>query len=117
MQLNWVKCVGNVWCALNNLDLGTVSGEGVYVIWVTRHDRTSRCVYVGQGSIRDRLEFHRTNREVQRFGGVHGTLYVTWAAVPPPHQGGVEKHVADRFQPLVGERHPGVLPIAVNLPM
>ena len=116
MQLSWRKCVGDVWCPLNDLDLGTVSGEGVYVIWVTLHDGTLRYVYVGQGSIRDRLEFHRTNREVQQFG-VHGTLYVTWAAVSPPYQSGVEKHVADRFQPLVGERHPGVLPIAVNLPM
>ena len=115
MQLSWVKCVGNVWCALNNLDLGTVSGEGVYVIWVARHDGTSP-VYVGQGSIRDRLEFHRTNREVQQFG-VHGTLYVTWAAVSPLYQDGVEKHLADQLRPLVGERHPDVLPIAVNLPM
>ena len=116
MQLNWIKCVGNVWCPLNDLDLGTVSGEGVYVIWVTRYDRTSRCVYVGQGSIRDRLEFHRTNWEVQQFD-VHGTLYVTWAAVSPLYQDGVEKYLADQLQPSAGERHPDVLPIAVNLPM
>ena len=114
LKLSWEKCRGDVWCRLSRLDLSTVSGDGVYVIWC---DDIDMCIYVGQGSIRDRLKFHQTNEDVQFYAkDLDGTLYVTWAKVPSQKRDGVESFLADELEPLEGERHPDVHPIEVNLP-
>ena len=46
----------------------------------------------------------------------YGGLWVTWAAVLPADLNGVERYLADQFKPLIGDRHPDVKPIPVNLP-
>lgn len=92
-------------------DIDTAAGFGVYVIW---HDgNPGRIVYVGQGDIKDRLTFHRTNPKVQKYAA-NGTLRVTWAVISALQVGGVERYLADTLNPLVGEAHPDVTPIAVN---
>ncbi len=45
----------------------------------------------------------------------HG-LYVTWAVVEPAKRDGVERYLADKYAPLVGERRPAATPIPVNSP-
>ena len=103
MELNWFECDIDG-------DLTEVSERGVYVIWCD-----DLCIYVGQGSIRDRLEYHRTNDDVQAYGDF-GRLYVTWAKVSSHKRDGVEKYLADELDPQEGELHPDVDPIKVNLP-
>ena len=116
MKLFWAKRRGDDWYRLNSLILSNVSDKGVYVICYDDDiDGEYVCVYVGQGSIRKRLEFHQTNPDVQ-FYADFGTLYVTWAKVPPQKRDGVESFLADELEPLEGERHPDVHPIKVNLP-
>ena len=115
LKLSWERCRGDVWCRLNRLDLSTVSDDGVYVICC---DDIDMCIYVGQGSIRDRLKFHQTNEDVQFYAkDLDGTLYVTWAKVPSQKRDGVEKYLACKLRPLEGKQHPDVRPIKVNLPM
>ena len=117
LKLSWKKCGGDVWCRLNHLDLSTVSGNGVYVIWYVDDDMDQVYVYVGQGILRERLESHRTNDDVQCYKNL-GTLYVTCAKVTSQKERyGVEKYLANELLPLEGERHPDVIPIEVNLPM
>ena len=116
LKLSWAKCCGDVWCRLNHLDLSTVSGDGVYVIWYVDDELDDVYIYVGQGILGGRLEFHRTNDDVQ-FYKDFGTLYVTWAKVPSQKRDGVEKYLADELLPLEGKQHPDVRPIEVNLPM
>ena len=115
MELNWMKCVGDVWCKLNavNLDHRHFDGlEGVYVIW---HGGTAASVvYVGQGMIRDRLREHRRDESIQEFKEFD--LYVTWARVDQTKRDGVERYLADFWKPLVGDRHPDAKPLAVNSP-
>ena len=45
-----------------------------------------------------------------------GTLRVTWASVPAAQRDGVERYLADKWGPLVGDAHPDVEAIAVNSP-
>jgi hypothetical protein len=45
-----------------------------------------------------------------------GTMYVTWAAVPANQRDGVERYLADMYQPVEGDRFPDVVPLVVNLP-
>ena len=131
MELDWIKRPSNAWYQLKNLNLEKVpDDEGVYVIWYEDNEDiegilskelidnfgVKKCVYVGQGVIRDRLGYHRRNDEVQIYE-IFGTLHVTWASVPAAYQDGVEKYLADKLDPSVGERRPDVLPIAVNLPI
>lgn len=115
MTLEWNRCDGNAWCPLNTVNLSHAhfNGiEGVYIIW--HGGEPSRTVRVGQGIIRDRLGAHRNDPKVQQYA--HLTLYVTWAAVPVRERDGVEAYLAEKLQPLVGERFPQRTPIPVNLP-
>ena len=116
LKLSWAKCSGDVWCRLNRLDLSKVSGDGVYVIWYVDGELNDVYVYVGQGTLKERLEFHQTNDDVQFYKNF-GTLYVTCAQLRSQKKRyGVEKYLADRLLPLEGKRHPNVDPIKVNLP-
>ena len=89
MQLNWIKCEGDVWCKLNTVNLNHEhfkNRRGVYIIW---HGGTEPAVvHVGQGNIRDRLAAHRNNPDIQQYK--HLDLYVTWATVSEEFLLGVE---------------------------
>ena len=115
MTVHWNKCEGNVWCKLNTVDLSSSHFNrmtGVYVIW--HGGNNLRTVRVGQGSIKDRIEAHRTDPEVQAYN--HLGLYVTWASIPENCLDGVEVFLAQHLGPLVGQNFPNVPPIPVNLP-
>ena len=115
MKLNWTRCQGDVWCKLNNVNLGGeyFNGKsGIYIIWHGGPD--PRVVYIGQGDIRDRLEKHRSNPKIQNYASLD--LYVTWATVSKQDRDGVEAYLADYWHPKVGEHHPDVRPINVNFP-
>jgi hypothetical protein len=115
MQLNWIKCQGDVWCKLNSVNLSHEhfnNRYGVYIIW---HGGTkSAVVYVGQGNIKERLAEHRINSEIQSFESVG--LYVTWASVPKEYRNGIELYLASKWKPIVGGNYPEVTPIEVNSP-
>jgi hypothetical protein len=115
LTVNWIKCGDDShWCSLEKLDLSTVSANGVYIIW---HDGDpGRVVYVGQGApVSDRLSTHRNDKRILEYAK-KGTLRVTWASVPAAQRDGVERYLADKWSPLVGDAHPDVAPIAVNSP-
>ena len=115
MILNWIKCQGDVWAPLNTVSLSHShfdSMDGVYIIW--HGGNNSKTVRVGQGNIRNRLEAHRIDPKVQAY--THFGLYVTWASVPEDSYNGVEAYLAQKLNPVVGERFPDVTPIPVNLP-
>ena len=115
MKLSWIKCQGNVWCKLQSVNLSHRHFDnlsGVYLIW--HGGPNPRVVYVGRGSIRERLQSHRANPEILRFSE-HG-LYVTWARVEPDKQANVEAYLASTWAPRVGHRHPEVSHVPVNSP-
>ena len=115
MQANWVKCGnGGNWCPLETLNLESVGDVGgVYIIW--HEGNPARVVRVGQGKITDRLYAHRHDIEMLAYSQ-KGTLRVTWAAVPFAQRDGVERYLAERWSPLVGDAFPDAHPIAVNYP-
>ena len=113
-QLYWNKCQGDAWCSLLNVNLDHPHFDnmvGVYVIW--HAGAAPATVYVGSGTIRDRLRAHRGDPRILRYRDQG--LFVTWAAVSPPE--GAEKYLSDRLRPLVGERFPAAVhPTEVNTP-
>ncbi len=112
--LTWVKCKHDVWCSFEGVNLTNVVTEGVYIIW--HAGNPGRVVRVGQGDIAERLQAYRTDDEILAYKQ-RGKLCVTWASVPVYQQDGVERHLADTWNPLVGARYPDALPIAVNSPL
>jgi hypothetical protein len=117
LQVAWIKCgeTGNSWWSLSTVDLSNShfnNLEGVYVIW--HGGDKPRYVKVGQGIIKNRLAAHRTDPEIQTYANLG--LYVTWAQVSTDDRDGVEAYLATRLNPLVGDRFPGSVQIAVNLP-
>lgn len=117
MQVKWVKCSNDSehWCSLEALDLDSVGeAAGVYVIW--HEGNPGRVVRIGQGDpIKKRLSAHRNDTDITVYG-LRGTLKVTWAAVSSAHRDGVERYLAEKWKPLVGDAFPDVEPIAVNSP-
>ncbi len=116
ISLKWVKLQNGNWANLETVNLTNVMTFGVYIIW----NSDKKVVRVGQGNVSDRLSSHRNDNEILSqkggtlFGG--GTLYVTWASVSSPLVDGVERYLYDHYSPIVGERAPAALPIAVNAP-
>lgn len=111
MNVNWIKCNNNNWCKLSSVNLDNVVAVGVYVIW--KPGNPSKAIRVGQGNIKDRLSEHRDNAAITKYGN---DLLVTWATVNQAYLDGIERYLAERYAPLVGDRFPDVQPIAVNLP-
>lgn len=114
IQVRWTKC-GNSssWCPLETVNLSQVTTEGVYIIWYVGKNN-NRVIRVGQGNIRERLSAHRNDKEILEYKS-KGKLLTTWAAVPASQKNGIEKYLANYYNPLLGI-YPNATPIAVNLP-
>lgn len=115
MNLNWIKCEGNHWCSLLNLNLDHphfTNLEGVYIIW--HSGQQPAVVYVGQGNIAQRISHHRENPEILKFS--HYGLFVTWAQVSVRDQSGVESYLCQQLNPKVVAVYPAVQEIPVNIP-
>lgn len=114
LHLNWSTCgQDSHWCSFETVNMETCTASGVYIIWHTGNP--SRVVYVGQGKVADRIAAHRNNREITTYKS-KGDLRVTWASVPAAQRDGVERYLADKWSPLVGDAHPDCQAIAVNSP-
>ena len=115
MHLNWIKCDGDQWCNLINLNLTHshfTNLEGVYIIW--HGGQQPATVYVGKGNIADRLADHRQKAEFLQYS--HLGLFATWAQVIPSLQPGIESFLAHHLKPKIGQRYPLVPTIAANFP-
>ena len=113
LQLKWASMQGGSFAPLDKVLLDNVTVDGVYIIW--HAGNPSRVVYVGQGDVASRLSAHRKRPDINAYAK-HGTLRVTWASVPAHLKDGVERYLADTWDPLVGDAYPDVAPIAVNSP-
>lgn len=122
--LKWIRCKDGDrkdWCPLETVNLTNVICMGVYIIW---HDGTtfppdykSQVVRVGEGDVPDRIRKHRTDDEIT-LCGAFGALKVTWAPVTGGRERRrrIERHLAERWNPLVGQYPTDVEPLAVNSP-
>ena len=114
MNLSWVQYAnGTGWCSFDNVDLSGVTAVGVYIIW--HEGNPGRVVRLGQGTIADRIKAHRNDAKITTYRK-SGMLRVTWAEVSRDQLDGVERYLADRWKPLVGDAFPIARPIAVNSP-
>lgn len=111
VNLDWGRCQSGL-CNFQLLNLTDPYFEGlkgVYIIW---RSVDKRVVRVGQGIIKDRLRFHRSDPAILK----HQPDKVTWAYVPQEKRNGVERYLAETLSPLVGDVFPNVYPIQVNIP-
>jgi hypothetical protein len=115
VTLAWNQCQGDVWCSLSDVDLSHNHFDGMEGVYAILHGGTNPAtVRVGQGIIRDRLQSHRIDPDIQAYA--HLQPYVTWARVSARDRDGVEAYLAQKLQPLVGKRFPKRKPISVNTP-
>src|SRR6266851_5066789 len=105
-----LKLTTGDWCPFETVNLSNVSTMGVYIIWY--QGQPGRVVRVGQGDIADRLTKHRQDNAILSYKAKG--LLVTWAYVPANQRDGVERHLAETWSPLIGDRFPDVPAIAVN---
>lgn len=115
LSVTWLKSTSNTWLPLpfNFASVSPSPTLGCYIIW--HGGSTPRVVRVGQGDVADRLSAHSRDQTITRYAQLGG-LYTTWAAVPIVYRDGVERFLAGRLSPLVGDRYPVVIPVPVNLP-
>ena len=115
MILSWIKCSGEVWCDLVNLNLNHehfANMEGVYIIW--HGGPNPATVRVGQGILKDRLSEHRQDPAILAYK--NHRLFVTWASVATSYRDGIERYLAEKLNPKVGARFPDVKSVEVNYP-
>ena len=112
LTLQWVKSTTSSWLSFDNVDLSEVTTKGVYIIW--HQGQPGRVVYIGQGDVAARIVAHRSEPEILAYKAKG--LLVTWASVPKAQRDGVERYLANTWNPLVGDAHPDVEPIVVNSP-
>ncbi len=113
LNVQWVKSQADTWLEFQTFDISSVNSDGVYIIW--HAGNPGKVVYVGQGDVKARLQAHRNRTDITKYAKV-GTLYVTWAFVPAHQKDGVERYLANKWNPLIGDAHPDATPIAVNSP-
>ena len=113
LKVSWVKNTLDRWLPLELVELAGVNAFGVYIIW--HSGNPGRVVRVGQGNIADRIGAHKKDQQVLAYKQF-GALWVTWAAVSVFQRDGVERHLAETWKPLIGDRFPDVALIAVNSP-
>jgi len=111
LSLNWIKCDGQNWCNLLRVDLANKHFNdlnGVYIIWAG-----DQVIRLGSGTIKDRLYEHKNNSEITQYPN----LKVTWAKINGNQMQGVEKYLASKLPPVIGDRFPeNCSAIEVNLP-
>ncbi len=113
--LYWNRCDDEAWAELNAVDLDHPHFqdlEGVYLIW--HGGPAPQPVRVGQGSIRERLAYHRADPSVQAFAGQ--TLFVSWARAEKLLRDGIERYLVEALKPKVASPPPEAAIIEVNLP-
>lgn len=116
MTYSWTKSnIGN-WLHLEAVDLRNVQTEGVYIIWYRgSQGRSGSVVYVGQGDVAVRLAQHRQNQLIMRHN-LSQKLLVSWLALPSQYRDGVERYLADTWQPLEGSSWPNAKHVRVAAP-
>lgn len=114
IAVQWVTSQAGTWLQFETFNLSSAEDdEGVYIIW--HAGNPGKVVKVGQGVVQDRLCAHRSDAAICSYRH-DGELRVTWAIVPVAYRDGVERYLGDYWKPLVGDRFPDALPIAVNQP-
>ena len=119
MNVVWAKN-GQLFHHLETLALDKVhpivdpSLEGVYLIW---QNVSRRVIYVGSGSILERLSYHRGNPLILQHRG-EGMLLVSWAPISDrDNMLRVELFLHDHYKPVASTRAPSTAaPMPVNLP-
>ena len=101
VEVQWMKCEGDIWCPLEDLDLSAIAegSAGVYIIW--HGGQNPRVVRVGQGNFRDRFSAHRNDPQITQYRN-DGLLHVTWAELPQSNRNGVEFYLFTSLRPIVG---------------
>lgn len=129
ITVQWQRCLKNsLWCQFNEKLLSngrfetrlgdhSVNISGIYIIWTGIDNRT--VLKVGSGIIKDKLEAHLRDPEVQAYKPTR--LYVTWASTlsvigAEDIQKGAEKFLDIVFKPKLAAHLPDVDLVMVNLP-
>ena len=115
MSVHWNPGQGGAWAEFFAVDFQDRHFEGlsgVFVVW--KGGEHPAAVATGQGSLREELNKLRASPEAEKFKGE--TLFVTWAKVEKPLQGGVARYLVEALRPLLASAAPSVQMIEVNLP-
>ncbi|MFP4528736.1 MAG: hypothetical protein ACLFQX_09315 [Candidatus Kapaibacterium sp.] len=116
MEVDWFKCVGDVWCELKKVDVNhefVSECNGVYIIWSGKGNERV-ILKVGSGNIKEHILASRGNLAIKAFE-YHG-LYITWAEISPLRRTGVELYLLDTLEPRIIEDVPTAIKAKVNLP-
>jgi predicted GIY-YIG superfamily endonuclease len=103
---------------LYDVELSQLTAYGVYMIYTAGSLLGGPAILrVGQGDVANRLREHRQNLTILSYQRRNGPVMVVWASVSPLIVDGVERYLADRYRPLLGEAFPDVRPVPVTLPL
>lgn len=119
MNLYWALQNNNEWYEIDSLILALMFENSlykhIYGVYIIRRGGTSPAtLYVGQGDIVDRINFHKNKLHTSTDQG--SVTYVTWARAPNDKCDGIENYLGQTLKPIYSIRFPQAPPTKVNLP-
>lgn len=114
MNIEWIKCKGDIWCELSKLDLNhdLLDVNGVYILFT--EETNNGLIYVGYGNVKK--ELNRLVKDTAIAAFLSHRCYVTWAKVNVLSQVGIVNYLISRYRPKLNPKPPKGIPISVKLP-
>jgi hypothetical protein len=117
IELDWHKCIGDIWCNLYRIDANhkNLSGfSGIYIIWSGKFEGERNVLLTGYGDIKKIILQYKEDIAVKAFE--HLGVFISWADVPYSNRKQVVNFLINTLNPKMttkiekgGERE-------VNLP-
>ena len=85
---------------------------GVYIIYHQSNENPIT-LYVGEGNIKERIDYHRTQTD---FGDIYPIL-VFWSETYWSDRFGIERYLFNKLNPSVTKRASDTKPLPVNIPI
>lgn len=85
---------------------------GVYIIYHQPNDKPVT-LYVGEGNIKERIDYHRTQTD---FGEIC-PIFVFWAQTDWGDRFGIERYLFNKLRPSITKRASDTKPIPVIIPI
>lgn len=117
IEVDWHKCVGDIWCSIYRIDANHVNIKGFtgqYIIWSGKFEGERNVLVVGYGDIRKAIIKYRDDIAIKAFEQFG--VYITWADIPGNKKKQIGNFLVKRLSPKMEHKLEKGGEIEINLP-
>lgn len=116
-ELDWHKCVGDIWCSLYKVDANhkNLRGfTGIYIIWAGKFEGERTVLYCGYDDIRKTILHYKEDIAIKAFE--HLGVYISWADAPASKKKKITNYLIKKLSPKMSATIEKGGELEVNLP-